>query len=89
MSDPVRFSRVGGVAVITLDNPPVNALGFAVRDALARHLSAAAADPDLTDLASAPAAAIATAPAPWRRIRVASPEPDATASLGTVIVLRI
>ena len=34
----------GTVAVITLDNPPVNSLGFATRQALAGHLAQAQAD---------------------------------------------
>jgi 3-hydroxyacyl-CoA dehydrogenase len=34
-----------GVAVITLDNPPVNGLGFALRQAVAAGLEAAQADP--------------------------------------------
>ena len=35
----------GRVAVITLDNPPVNGMGLAVRQAVVGALDAAAADP--------------------------------------------
>lgn len=34
MSSPVQFSRQGAIALITVDNPPVNALGHALRAAL-------------------------------------------------------
>ena len=34
MSDIVRYDREGAVAVVTVDNPPVNALGQSVRQAL-------------------------------------------------------
>ena len=45
MSDsPVSWRREGNVGVIVADNPPVNALGHAVRDGLARALDAALAD---------------------------------------------
>ena len=41
---PVSLSRVGAVAVITVDNPPVNALSRAVRSGLLEALGAVAAD---------------------------------------------
>ncbi|MFW2589427.1 3-hydroxyacyl-CoA dehydrogenase NAD-binding domain-containing protein [Sagittula sp. SSi028] len=34
MTSPVRYSSADGIAVITIDNPPVNALGQAVRQGL-------------------------------------------------------
>ena len=34
MSDLVRYALEGKVAVLTVDNPPVNALGIAVRQGL-------------------------------------------------------
>ena len=40
----VRSERAGAVAVLAIDNPPVNALGFAVRSELKAALEAAAAD---------------------------------------------
>jgi 3-hydroxyacyl-CoA dehydrogenase len=45
MSDLVHGETRGGVAVITLDNPPVNALGQAVREALVASIAAAVEDP--------------------------------------------
>ncbi|MGC1301256.1 MAG: 3-hydroxyacyl-CoA dehydrogenase NAD-binding domain-containing protein [Caulobacteraceae bacterium] len=42
---PVRRRIVDGVAVVTLDNPPVNALSAALRTAAAEVLKAAEADP--------------------------------------------
>lgn len=40
----VHMAREGDVAVITVDNPPVNALGHAVREGLAARLAEAIAD---------------------------------------------
>jgi len=45
MSDLVHFEDRGAVAVITLDSPPVNALGQAVREALVARIAAAVEDP--------------------------------------------
>lgn len=42
---PVRTATVGAVRVLTLDAPPVNALGPALRQGLAEALAMAAADP--------------------------------------------
>ncbi|HET8748676.1 MAG TPA: 3-hydroxyacyl-CoA dehydrogenase NAD-binding domain-containing protein [Ramlibacter sp.] len=42
-----NYSVRGGTAVITLNNPPVNAMGHAVRQELAAHLDAAWADPSV------------------------------------------
>ncbi|MBI2994220.1 MAG: enoyl-CoA hydratase/isomerase family protein, partial [Gammaproteobacteria bacterium] len=44
MSQVVTSSTDGEIAVITMDNPPVNAIGQAVRAGLARHLKAALGD---------------------------------------------
>ena len=44
MSDPVTISNRDGVAVITLQNPPVNGLGFAVRSGLQAAFDSAATD---------------------------------------------
>ncbi|MEM8743493.1 MAG: 3-hydroxyacyl-CoA dehydrogenase NAD-binding domain-containing protein [Pseudomonadota bacterium] len=44
MGDEVRYEREGSVAVITLNNPPVNALGHAVRVGLVEALEKANAD---------------------------------------------
>ncbi len=44
---PVHYERDGDIAVLTLDNPPVNALGKDVRVTLAQHLETAAGDPDV------------------------------------------
>ena len=45
---PVRYERRGAVAVITLDNPPVNALGAAVRRGVAEGIGRAITDPRIT-----------------------------------------
>ena len=42
-----HYSVHGGSAVITLSNPPVNAMGHAMRQELAAHLAAAWADPQV------------------------------------------
>ncbi|CAM3174074.1 Enoyl-CoA hydratase [Sphingomonas antarctica] len=44
MTDPIRAERDGDIAVIISNNPPVNALGAAVRIGLDRELKAALAD---------------------------------------------
>jgi len=50
MSDPaaiVRSERQGAVCVLTLDNPPVNAMSHALRAALKAGLDSALADPEV------------------------------------------
>ena len=47
MSDPVRFDRRGAVGVITLDNPPVNALSLPLRTGLRDALAAGLDDPEI------------------------------------------
>ncbi len=42
---PVRLEVIGAVAVLILDNPPVNALGHALRASVAARLDEAEADP--------------------------------------------
>ena len=44
MSAPVEYSHDGDIGVITIDNPPVNALSHAVRSALALAIERAAND---------------------------------------------
>ncbi|PTX55440.1 3-hydroxyacyl-CoA dehydrogenase [Litoreibacter ponti] len=45
---PVRLERQGSIALIVIENPPVNALGGAVRRGIAAALSAAEANPLVT-----------------------------------------
>ncbi len=45
MASPVEYQRRGSVAVITINNPPVNALSVAVRQGIGEGLSQAIADP--------------------------------------------
>nr|MCU0912360.1 enoyl-CoA hydratase/isomerase family protein [Paracoccaceae bacterium] len=45
MAEVVRRTRVGRVCVVTIDNPPVNALSAAVRRGLGQALAVAEADP--------------------------------------------
>ena len=47
MSDAVSYKKQGQVAVLTADNPPVNALGQAVRAGLVEGVARAGADPDV------------------------------------------
>jgi 3-hydroxyacyl-CoA dehydrogenase len=47
MSDPVRFEKRGSIGIVTVDNPPVNALGQAVRQGLSVCLARALADSDV------------------------------------------
>ena len=46
MSSPVSYSREGRIAIITVDNPPVNALSLPVRAGLASAFNQLAADAD-------------------------------------------
>jgi 3-hydroxyacyl-CoA dehydrogenase len=50
MSDAVLLDRRDGIAVLSLNNPPVNALSFAVRAGLAEQLDAAAAEDSIRAL---------------------------------------
>ncbi len=47
MSSPVRYDVVDRVAVITIDNPPVNALSATVWEAIDQAVGRAAADPSV------------------------------------------
>ena len=47
VTDPVTYERDGQIAVITIDNPPVNALGQAVRAGLMAALDRFEADPGM------------------------------------------
>jgi 3-hydroxyacyl-CoA dehydrogenase len=44
VSEAVRYEQRGGVAVITMDKPPVNGLGFALRNGVALAMDRALAD---------------------------------------------
>jgi len=50
MSQPVRFERIDGVGVITLDNPPVNALSLALRTGIRDAVKEALEDDSLVAL---------------------------------------
>ena len=45
MSEVAQYAVRDGIAVITLNNPPVNGLGNALRAAIMEHLKKAEADP--------------------------------------------
>ena len=45
MADLVRYEIVDRVAIVTIDNPPVNALSAAVWDGIGDAVARAAADP--------------------------------------------
>ena len=42
---PLHYRQDGDIAVLVIDNPPVNAMGTAVRDAIVEAMARAAADP--------------------------------------------
>ena len=48
MSDPVTLSKSGTIAIVEINNPPVNALGQAVREGLLDAVRQAKADPEVT-----------------------------------------
>ena len=41
MTDPVTLTRAGNIGLICIDNPPVNALGFAVRKGIVARITEA------------------------------------------------
>ena len=47
MSDVVTLERQGAIAIVRVNNPPVNALGIAVREGLQDSFKAAEADPEV------------------------------------------
>src|SRR5260370_40452065 len=47
MPELVRYARHGDVAVLTIDNPPVNALGSGVPEGILAGIRAAEADPEV------------------------------------------
>ncbi|MEE8453953.1 MAG: 3-hydroxyacyl-CoA dehydrogenase NAD-binding domain-containing protein, partial [Limibaculum sp.] len=51
MNDLVRYALDGNVAVLTVDNPPVNALGIGVRTGLKEGIERAIADPEVDAIA--------------------------------------
>lgn len=50
MTDIVRFDKVGGIGVVTIDNPPVNALSQAVRAGIQAKIKLAEADADVAGI---------------------------------------
>ncbi len=50
MTDVIQYERRGAVGVITINNPPVNALGIAVRQGIVACLERAEADADVKAL---------------------------------------
>lgn len=50
MGEPVKLTCNDGVGVITVNNPPVNALSTVVRTGMLAHLKTAVADPDIKGL---------------------------------------
>ncbi|OYU98473.1 MAG: 3-hydroxyacyl-CoA dehydrogenase [Burkholderiales bacterium PBB5] len=48
MSTPIQYSTRGSVAVIQMDNPPVNGLGHALRSGIIAAIDRAGADPAIT-----------------------------------------
>ena len=57
MTSPVSYERVDDIGVITIDNPPVNALSHAVRAGIQERIDALAADgPTADELARVKAA---------------------------------
>ncbi|HEY5795601.1 MAG TPA: 3-hydroxyacyl-CoA dehydrogenase NAD-binding domain-containing protein [Bosea sp. (in: a-proteobacteria)] len=55
MMETVRLARHGEIAIATIDNPPVNALGQALRSDLARAVSEAGSDPGVVAIVIAAA----------------------------------
>ena len=47
MGDVVEYEKRGAVAVIALNNPPVNAMGIAVREGIVAALEKAESDDDV------------------------------------------
>ncbi|NYI23557.1 3-hydroxyacyl-CoA dehydrogenase [Sphingobium indicum] len=47
MTEVAKLEKHGSIAVLTIDSPPVNALGLDVRRALLKYISMAEADPEI------------------------------------------
>lgn len=78
-----RYEVRGGVAVITLDNPPVNGLGFDTRTAVAAGIAKADADPAVTAVVLTGAGKAFSGGADIREF--GSPKALAEPNLGTLI----
>jgi 3-hydroxyacyl-CoA dehydrogenase len=48
MNEPIQLSKDGGIGIVTVNNPPVNALSPGVPDGIAAGLAAHIADPEVT-----------------------------------------
>jgi 3-hydroxyacyl-CoA dehydrogenase len=73
---PVRVERVGGIAVVTIDNPPVNALSQAVRAALLRAFRSLADDAGVSGVVLIGAGRNFVAGADIREMEMAPLEPS-------------
>ena len=75
MDNPVSFERRGRIGIIMIDNPPVNALGHAVRVGLVAALEQALRDPQVEAIVLASAGRIFTAGADIREFGKPSQAP--------------
>jgi 3-hydroxyacyl-CoA dehydrogenase len=89
MADPVRYEIKDGVAVVTIDNPPVNALSPAVWDGLDKAVQRAVADPAAEAIVLVGAGATFIAGADIRVFDTLKTKDDSfTRSAGTHALLR-
>ena len=62
------YSTHGAIALISMNNPPVNGLGYELRSGIVAGLDQALADPKVSAvvlIGTAPAAASSTSPRRW------------------------
>ncbi len=83
MSDLVDYETRGAVAVITVQNPPVNALSFGVPDGIIAGVEASEADPEITAMVLIGAGRTFIAGADIRQF--GKPRPEGAKSLLDVI----
>jgi 3-hydroxyacyl-CoA dehydrogenase len=76
MSDVAAYSVRDGIAVITMNNPPVNGLGNALRAGIAEALKKAAADPAVTAVVFIGSAKVFSGGADIREFGQARTPPD-------------
>ncbi|GGB94811.1 3-hydroxyacyl-CoA dehydrogenase [Novosphingobium endophyticum] len=84
MGDIAAWTRNGAIAVLTLDNPPVNAISQAVRSALVEGVKRAAAEPDVSALVIACAGRTFFAGADLKEFGKPSTEPFLTEVVDTI-----
>lgn len=89
MGEVVQVRRKGPVAIVTLDNPPVNALSNAVRQALLDAVTQIAADPSVKAMVLACAGTTFCVGADVRELGAQSMKPSSAEVMGAIDALGV